>query len=84
VYRRCDVRNGLLVGRLRVESDEVGGLLQAAGRGDVDAFAAFYDRTASLVFALLRHAYGESAAAERLTGGSTYGCGGPLPHSTPA
>jgi RNA polymerase sigma-70 factor, ECF subfamily len=55
------------VGRLRVESDEVGWLLQAAGRGDVDAFAAFHDRTAPLVFGLLRHAYGESAAAERVT-----------------
>jgi len=61
------------VGRSGVELDEVGGLLQAAGCGDVDAFdafaafAAFYDRTASVVFGLLRHALGESAAAERAT-----------------
>jgi WhiB family transcriptional regulator, redox-sensing transcriptional regulator len=36
-----------------VELDEVGGLLQAAGCGDADAFAAFYDRTASVVFGRL-------------------------------
>jgi RNA polymerase sigma-70 factor, ECF subfamily len=52
------------VGRSSVELDEVGGLLQAAGCGDADAFAAFYDRTASVVFGVLHHALGE-AAAER-------------------
>ena len=51
----------------RVAPDEVGGLLQAVGCGDVEAFAAFYDRTASLVFNFLQRALGESAAAERAT-----------------
>lgn len=59
----------LLVGRSGVALDEVGGLLQAAGGGDMDAFAAFYERTASMVFGLLHHALGESAAAERATVG---------------
>ena len=57
----------LLVGRSGVALDEVGGLLQAAGGGDMGAFAAFYERTASMVFGLLHHALGESAAAERAT-----------------
>jgi RNA polymerase sigma-70 factor (ECF subfamily) len=55
------------VGRQGVALDEVGGLLQAAGRGDDAAFAAFYDRTAPVVFDLLRHALGDAAAAERAT-----------------
>ena len=50
------------MGRSSVVPDEVGGLLQAVGCGDVDAYAAFYDRTASVVFGLLQHTLGESAA----------------------
>jgi RNA polymerase sigma-70 factor, ECF subfamily len=53
------------MGRSGAAPDEVGGLLQAAGCGDVDAFAALYDRTASVVFGLLQHTPGDSAAAER-------------------
>jgi DNA-directed RNA polymerase specialized sigma24 family protein len=55
------------VGRSWVPLDEVGGLLHAAGRGDLDSFAAFYDRTAPVVFNLLQHVLGDSTAAERAT-----------------
>ena len=50
------------MGRGGVAPDEVGDLLRAAGCGDGDAFAALYDRTASVVFGLLQHTLGESAA----------------------
>jgi DNA-directed RNA polymerase specialized sigma24 family protein len=50
-----------------VEPDEVDTLLQAAGRGDLDAFASFYDRTAPAVFNHLHHVLGDSAAAEQAT-----------------
>ena len=55
----------LLMGRSGVVPDEVGGLVQAIGCGEVDAFAALYDRTASVVFGLLQHTLGEPAAVER-------------------
>ncbi|MGH3804021.1 MAG: sigma factor [Pseudonocardiaceae bacterium] len=42
-------------------------LLLAAGRGDVGACADFYDRTASVVFGMLRGALGDSAVAEEAT-----------------
>ena len=57
----------LFVGRSWVPLDEVGGLLRAAGRGDLDSFAAFYHRTAPVVFNLLQHVLGDSTAAERAT-----------------
>jgi RNA polymerase sigma-70 factor, ECF subfamily len=50
-----------------VELDEVDALFQAAGRGDFDAFASFYDRTAPAVFNHLHHVLGDTAAAERAT-----------------
>ena len=50
------------MGRSGVAPDEVGGLLRDVGCGDVDAFAALYDRTASVVFGLLQHTLGESGA----------------------
>lgn len=53
------------MGRSWVPLDEVGGLLCAAGRGDLDSFAAFYNRTAPVVFNLLQHVLGDSTAAER-------------------
>jgi RNA polymerase sigma-70 factor, ECF subfamily len=55
------------VSRSAVELDEVDELLQAAGRGDFDAFASFYDRTAPAVFNHLHHVLGDTAAAERAT-----------------
>jgi RNA polymerase sigma-70 factor (ECF subfamily) len=55
------------MGRHGAVLDEVGGLLQAVGRGSDVAFAAFYDRTAPVVFDLLRRALGDAAAAERAT-----------------
>jgi RNA polymerase sigma-70 factor (ECF subfamily) len=55
------------VGRSDLALNEVCGLLQAVGYGDVDAFAAFYDRTAPVVFNLLHHVLGDRAAAERAT-----------------
>jgi RNA polymerase sigma-70 factor, ECF subfamily len=55
------------VGRSCVPLDEVGGLLRAAGRGDFDSFAAFYDRNAPVVFNLLQHVLEDSTAAERAT-----------------
>jgi RNA polymerase sigma-70 factor, ECF subfamily len=55
------------VGRSSIALDEVSGLLQAAGAGDMDALAAFYERTASVVFTLLCQAFRESTAAERAT-----------------
>jgi RNA polymerase sigma-70 factor (ECF subfamily) len=55
------------VGRSSIALDEVSGLLQAAGAGDVNALAAFYERTASVVFNLLHGELGESDAAERAT-----------------
>ena len=55
------------MGRGGVASDEVGVLLQGAGAGDVDALAAFYERTSPVVFTFLNHALGEPAAAERAT-----------------
>ena len=53
------------MGRSGVALDEVGCLLQATGRGDVDAFAALYGRTASVVFGLLEHMTEDPAVAER-------------------
>ena len=50
------------MGRSGVAPDEVADLLRAAGCGDDDAFAALYGRTASVVFGLLQHTLGESAA----------------------
>ena len=44
-------------------------LLVAAGRGDQDAFAAFYDLTASQVFGLLRGVLGDTSRAENTTTG---------------
>lgn len=40
-------------------------LLVEAGRGDMGAYARFYDVTAPLVFGILRAALGESTEAER-------------------
>ena len=42
-------------------------LLLAAGRGDVLAFADFYDLTAPLIFTLLRRRLGKSGEAEQAT-----------------
>lgn len=42
-------------------------LLVAAGRGDLDAFGAFYDRTAPVVFGMLRAVLGHTARVARLT-----------------
>lgn len=42
-------------------------LLVAAGRGDLDAYAAFYDQTAPVIFGLLRGGLGECDGAERAT-----------------
>lgn len=42
-------------------------LLIAAGRGDRDAFAVFYDRTAAAVFGLLRSVLLDDAATESAT-----------------
>ena len=42
-------------------------LLVAAGRGDLNAFAAFYDRTAQVVFGMLHGVLGHPARAERAT-----------------
>lgn len=53
------------MGRTCVASDDVGRLLQAAGNEDIDAFAALYDRTASVIFRCLSHVLTEPAAAER-------------------
>lgn len=55
------------MGRSAVELDEVDELLQAAGRGDFDAFASLYDRTAPAVFNHLHHVLGDATAAERAT-----------------
>ena len=54
------------MGRSGTVQDEVGSLLRAAGNDDVDAFAAFYDRTAPAMFNLLRRELDEPAA-ERAT-----------------
>lgn len=43
-------------------------LLVAAGRGDLGAFATFYDQTAAVVFGLLRAVLGDPAMAEDATG----------------
>lgn len=43
------------------------GLLLAAGRGDLVAYADFYDKTASAVFRALRGMLGEPDRAERAT-----------------
>jgi hypothetical protein len=67
VYCLCRCRDTLIVSRSAVELDEVDTLLQAAGRGDFDAFASFYDRTAPAVFNHLHHVLGDTAAAERAT-----------------
>lgn len=45
----------------------VGALLGAAGEGDLDAFGAFYDRTAPVVFGLLRAALVGDSPAEQAT-----------------
>lgn len=42
-------------------------LLVAAGRGDLDAFAAFYDLTAPFVFGMLHRVLRHPARAERVT-----------------
>ena len=42
-------------------------LLVAAGRGDLSAFATFYDQTAAAVFGLLRAVLGDPARAEQAT-----------------
>ena len=42
-------------------------LLVAAGRGDLNAFSAFYDRTAQVVFGMLHGVLGHPARAERAT-----------------
>lgn len=42
-------------------------LLVAAGRGDLGAFATFYDRTAAVVYGLLRTVLGDDASAEQAT-----------------
>jgi len=47
--------------------DAIDALLIAAGRGDLDAFATFYDRTAPVVFGLLRGVLGQPARAARAT-----------------
>ena len=49
------------------DRDHTDALLVAAGHGDLDAFAAFYDRTSPTVFWLLCRAMGRSARAERVT-----------------
>ena len=53
------------MGRRCAAPDDVGSLLQAAGHDDLDAFAALYDRTASVIFRMLCHALEEPAVAER-------------------
>ena len=50
-----------------LDRDATDALLVAAGHGDVDAFAAFYDHTAATVFGLLRAGLGEQATAEQAT-----------------
>ena len=55
------------MGRTGGAADEIGRLVQATGGGDVDAFAALYDRTASGVFGFLSRAPGDPVAAERAT-----------------
>ena len=37
-----------------LDSDSTDALLTATGRGDLDAFAAFYDRTAATAFGMLQ------------------------------
>jgi hypothetical protein len=49
------------------DRDHTDALLAAAGRGDLDAFAAFYDRTAPAVFELMCRALRRSLQAERAT-----------------
>ena len=44
--------------------DHTDALLVAAGRGDLDAFAAFFDRTAPVTFGMLRAALGHPEWAE--------------------
>lgn len=44
-------------------------LLVAAGRGDLDAIATFYDRTAPVVFGMLRGVLSQPTQAERVTEG---------------
>ena len=46
-----------------LDSDSTDALLSAIGRGDLTAFAAFYDRTASTVFGMLN---AETQATERV------------------
>ena len=53
------------MGRTCVALDDVGRLLQATGNEDIDAFAALYDRTASVVFRCLCQALKEPSVAER-------------------
>ena len=53
------------MGRSSVVLDEIGCLVQATGCGDGNAFATLYDRTASVMFGLIQHASGDSAAVER-------------------
>lgn len=49
------------------DAPRVDALLGEVGEGDVRAFGAFYDRTAPVVFGLLRGALGRDAPAERAT-----------------
>ena len=53
--------------RPRPGCDQTDALLVAAGRGDLNAFAVFYDRTVPVVFEMLRGALGHSARAARAT-----------------
>lgn len=46
-------------------TSDVDGLLIAAGRGDLGAFATFYDRTAAAVFGLLRGVLGDDDVVAR-------------------
>ena len=50
-----------------LDRDATDALLVAAGHGDVDAFAAFYDHTAATVFGLMRAGLDEQATAEQAT-----------------
>jgi Sigma-70 region 2. len=51
----------------QLSRDYTDDLLVAAGRGDLPAFATFYDQTVATVFGLLRSVLGESVGAERAT-----------------
>ena len=74
--RPINLPHGASVAPLAVRLDAIGAdpsrhhtdaLLVAAGRGDLDAFAAFYDRTAPTVFRMLHGVLDHAARAERAT-----------------